>query len=370
LTAPTSSSNVLEGDKPSVFGRLLCVTAFAAILVLRVILLAGQPGNYDTQSYEDVASSRLSRLYSGTAHYNYSPLWGLVLHALRPLAAASGVSFVLMVGWLLLLVDAATSAVLYRLAGRDRPTLAAVGVALLYFSNPVAVLTSTYYVQFDNLSILFLLLAVLAVERRREVTPSAVACLSASLLAKHVTWFHPILFVKRGRGMRAILPYALFAASFLPWWRSWNGIRKQVLEYRSVPDEYGVRALLPSDIPNWIPLVVFAAGTTAAAILLRKLELRLASLLLFLVIVILLPGIAIYYLFWPIAIGSLLGGAGYAVYTIMVAAFMIGSPDGLGLQERFHHLPDWSGPWWAAVFWLLWEIRRLTLGRNRGRSPD
>ena len=67
-----------------------------------------------------------------------------------------------------------------------------------------------------------------------------------------------------------------------------------------------------------------------------------------------------------LALGSLYGGAGYAVFTLVVSAFYLGSPDGLGLP--IPHLPGWHGVWWGAVFWLLWELRRVQSPKSGVRS--
>ena len=93
----------------------------------------------------------------------------------------------------------------------------------------------------------------------------------------------------------------------------------------------------------------------------RRIEIGRACLLLSLVVLIFLPGVVEYYFVWPIALGSLFGGAGYAVYTLVVSAFFLGSPDALGLP--IGHLPGWHGIWWSIVFWLAWELRRLSKER-------
>jgi hypothetical protein len=98
----------------------------------------------------------------------------------------------------------------------------------------------------------------------------------------------------------------------------------------------------------------------AAVLVLRKVELPRAAAMLFLALLLTMPGVWDYYFLWPIAAGALCGGGiGYALYSGVVALFMLGSPDGFDLQARFPHLPDLSGPWWAALFWLAWELRRL-----------
>ncbi len=337
--------------------------AVALGLVLRIVVLALSPGNPDTLAFEDTVRAGTGGLYNGVTRFNYSPLFAFVLYGLAIVAKAIGSPLRIVLGAFLLAVDAATAAVLLRRAGW--------GAAVLFFLNPVSVLVSSFHLQFEGLAILFLVLAVIAgADRKFEDRPEAVsAWLSLSLLAKHIAWFHPLLFVTRARRARPVLltllPYLIFAVSFLPFASSWKGIRASVFGYRSLSESYGIRAFLPSVSERALTLV-FAAALLMTVWLLRRVPLDRAALLLFLVTLLFIPGIAQYYFVWPIALGALCGGgAGFFVYTIVVTLFLIGSPDGLHFQERFSHLPDWSGPWWACAFWLLWEIRRLSRDRVR-----
>ncbi len=109
-----------------------------------------------------------------------------------------------------------------------------------------------------------------------------------------------------------------------------------------------------------------AALAAAAWLRLREVEFARASLRLFLVVLLFVPGIAVYYFVWPIALGALYPSAGYAVYTAIVTLFLIHSPDALGVE--LSHLPGWSGPWWALAFWLLWEIRFDSASAGRASS--
>jgi hypothetical protein len=283
--------------------------------------------------------------------------------------SALGFSLARAVTSLLLVVDAATAAVLYRIL-RERGRAAgraAVGAAL-FFANPVSILCSSHRGMFDDVAILFLVLAALEIERAREATPRASLAAGASLVVKHVAWFHPLLLAGRNgkrltlRGVALVLlPYALFLASFLPYAGSFAAIRKNVLAHRSMAEPYGIGIL--SFLPEWGARALFVAAALAAALWLRaaRVEFARACTMLFLVVLIFLPGVTPYYFVWPIALGALSPGAGFAVYTAMVALFDIHSPDVIGLE--LPHLPGWSGPWWAAVFWLLWEIRAL--GREK-----
>lgn len=342
--------------------RALLAAGFLAALAVRLAFLARFSGNYDLESFAGAAAilKRGGDIYLDTSRYNYAPVWAYVMAALDFLAARLGCSLGTALGAFLLAVDAATALVLHRLAGGGRRGEVA---ALLFFANPVSVFASSFHLQFDNASILFLLVAVGYAGRAAASTARTVAALSASLLVKHVTAFFPPLFV-RDRGRRGLapwqvlVPYAVFAASFLPFWRSWAGIRRNVVAYRSLAEDYGVAMLraVPG-VPAWLPTAIFLAAMAAALVLLKRVELPRACLLLFLVMLLFAPGICEYYFVWPVALGALFGGLGYAVYTVVVSAFFLGSPDGLNLPLA--HLPGWHGVWWSLLFWLAWELRRI-----------
>ena len=350
---------------------LLVGAAFLAALALRIALLLRATTNYDHESFATAVEilRRGGHLYLETFRYNYSAVWAHVLLGLDTAAWRAGLPFPLVLGSFLLLVDAATALLLHRLAGGGRRGTA---VALLFFANPVSIFVSSFHLQFDGLAILFLLLAVWAAGRPAGGRGATVAALSASLLVKHVTAFYPPLFLRRrgepgGLGPIGVLvPYAVFAAAFLPYAGQWAGIREHVLGYRSLAEDYGTAMLarIPG-APAWLPTAVFGAAILTALVLLRGVALPRACLLLSLVTLLALPGIAEYYFVWPIALGALAGGAGFVVYTLVVSAFYLGSPDGLNLPLA--HLPGWHGVWWSLLLWLALEVRRLE--RERAARP-
>jgi hypothetical protein len=340
----------------------MIAAGFLGGLAARLLYLRAFSGNYDLESFAGVVSilRRGGDLYLETTRYNYSPVWAHALLGLDSIARWVGCSFGTALGAFLLVVDALTARVLYRLGGGGRRGTTA---ALLFFLNPVSIFVSGFHLQFDNVAILFLLCAVLWAERLPAARVPTVGWLSASLLTKHIAAFFPPLFLagRQRRGLRpleALVPYAVFAASFLPYWRSWSGIRGNVVGYRSLSEDYGVAMLLAiPGVPRWLPGALFAAAMLAALLLLRRVERARACLMLFLVMLLFAPGICEYYFVWPIALGALFGGAGYAVYTVVVASFLLGSPDGLGLALT--HLPGWHGVWWSVLLWLAWELRRI-----------
>jgi hypothetical protein len=344
--------------------RLVFAAGFLAALAVRAAYLARFSMNPDVAAFTDVVAvlRRGGALYVETSHYNYSPLWAQILLALDAAARLLGCSFAAALGGFLTAADAATAALLHRLAGGGERGAAA---ALLFFANPVSVFASSFHLQFDDVAILFLVLALVAATNVPPSRAGAVVALSASIVVKHFTVFFPPLFLDRTgrRGLRPVetlIPFAAFAAVFLPYARSWPAVRRSVFEYRGLAEDYGTAMLrkIPG-APDWLPTAVFLAAVASAIVLLlrRDVEPARACLLLFLVMLLTIPGIVEYYFVWPVALGALFGGAGYAVYTLTVSAFLFGSPDGLNLPLT--HLPGWHGIWWSILLWIAWELRRL-----------
>jgi hypothetical protein len=348
-----------SGGAGETTARRLVVLGFLAALAIRLAFLLSFPGDYDTESYGIVAGilERGEDPYRETTRYNYSPVWGFVLVGLQAAARRLGVELTLAVGLFLLAVDLATAILVDRLARARYPPGRSGLAALLFFLNPVSILMSSYHCQFDNLSIFFLLLAISFAERERP--PATTAALTASLLAKHTTWFHPVLFA-RGKGWRGaaalLAPYAFFLASFLPYAGSADRIWRQVFQHRGLKGYYGTEALLlMPGVPEWVPTLLFVLAAGTAALLLRRVEVRRASLLLFLVVLIFLPGFGGQYCVWPIALGALVGGPGYFLFTLVTSGFFLRIV--LRLDRVVEYLPGWYAPWWAAIAWLLLELR-------------
>ena len=350
--------------------RPVLAAGFLVALAIRALYLFSPHENWDLDAYREVVRTLESggELYRDTPRYNYSPAWSIVLRGLSYASRATGAAFENAVGTLLLLTDLVTAWLVFRIA-RDslgRPPEAAAGAALFFFANPVSVFVTGFHLQFDNLALLFLLAAVWSASgasARPARNARTVVFLSASLLFKHVTYFHPFLFVRSRRRaglslLGGLVPYAVFFASFLPYLGSRGSVYERVFAYRSLAETYGASTLLDiPGVPRWVPTALFVVAAGIGLVLFRRLDVGRASLLLFLLLLVFVPGVVQYYFVWPIALGALYGGAGYAVYTLAVSAFFLGSPDGLALPLK--HLPGWHGVWWATVLWLLLELRTL-----------
>jgi len=352
-----------RAPRPALDVALIAV-GFAAALAIRSLFLFWMRDHNNLLSWRIVVGvlEGGADLYADTHHrYNYSPLWAGVLWLLSG-ARRAGWTLNQAVAVFLVVVDAATAALLARIVWRRTASrVRALASALLFFANPVSAIVSGSLGAFDNFAFFFVLLSVAFAEERPAARGKAIAAMSLSLLVKHVAFFHPLLLARSREEPRvgplgALVPYAVFLASFLPFWASRAAIREHVFGYEGSGEPYGIEPLrFVSFLPPWTPRAVFVAAGIAAVVCLRRVAFGRACLLLTLVTLLFLPGVGPNYFVWPIALGALEPGVGYAVYTAVVTLFLIHSPDAIGVE--FSHLPGWSGPWWAIVFWVLWEIR-------------
>ncbi len=346
--------------------RRLALLLFAVVLLLRLSIVAQFRGNYDSESFRIVAElvSSGSNVYASTDRYNYSPVWAYVLAGLWSVARSSFTTFVLLVGLLQTAADVAAAALVLAVARRlGRPEDEARRAALLFFSNPVSALASGAHGQFDGLAVLLLLAAILTAmgDGLPRRAAAVVALLSASLLVKHVTAFHPLLFWRRVRrpglsGAAVGVPYAVLAISFLPFARAGRAIWEHVVVYAS-------RGARPAALSAFVE---FPEGGRAVVLLLlagaalwairegRELEIPRAALLLWLAILTFLPSYAIQYLVWPLAVGALYPSAGLGIYCLTGALF----------HSAFSLELDWPvhasslATWLAGLFWLVTEAVR------------
>jgi hypothetical protein len=353
-------------------GRFFLV--FGLVLVLRLAIAARFHGNFDTQSFLMVVQGVLNgqNIYEVTDRYNYSPAWALVCAGLWKASASNVGTFVLLLGLLQVAADCASTGLLSKI-GRERLGLDADEArrrALLFFTNPISVLISCAHGQFDGLSILFLLGALAMAAR----PPSAArnggtsALLSLSLLAKHVTLFHPLLFSRR-RDRRGglpdalvLAPYAVFAASFLPYAGAWGAIVDHVVLYGSrsgagLQKPGGIQAFV-HDVPgNRIFFsIVFLLGAVWTLRETRRWELSRACLALFLALLVFSPSWAVQYLVWPVALGALYPSAAYGIYTLAGALYHSSAPESLAMPWPVRATP--LGTWVAALLWLAVEVVR------------
>ncbi len=354
---------------------------FVLILVLRLSIAAQYRGNFDSQSYLIAASATLAgqNIYAATDRYNYSPVWSWIVAAIWKASAPNASVFVLAIGILLIAVDILTAALVLAIGGRRlgfQPGEARRS-ALLFFSNPVSVLISCAHGQFDGFSILFLLAAIFVATgphaERIGKALAVAAALTASLLVKHVTAFHLLLFWRRIRrpgyslGLLAA-PVVLFLLSFWQYRSALSRIVQSVVVYgmrttsRWQQHVNGWPALFPVRWQGTLFMAaLFLLSVVWAVVVTRKIGLPRAALVLFLSNIVFLPSSAVQYAVWPIALGSLFSTIPYAVFTTAAALYHSSAPESLAIGWPIVSTP--LGIWFCALVWLaaeVWRIRRVS----------
>jgi hypothetical protein len=346
-------------DRPRTWTRLAGF-GFLAILGLgsRLLLAWTAPRSVDLESYSIVAEVMSSGkpLYESTTRYNYSPAWAEVVGLLDRFSRSSRISFPGLVRSLLTVVDLLSALVLWLLARRQgtEPWR----VAGLFLVNPVSIWVTSIQGQFDNLSLLFLLLAMLVSPKRdrsvRRSSLPAVGLLTLSVVIKQITALHPILWIGRTRNRILLLvPYLGAATLFLFFLPQLPAIRDNVLLYRTVPRSYGLSELILLDDRWAVPVSVLAlaAGLFTAWRLRNEPDLARAALMLFLVLLVFAPGFGTQYAVWPLTLGALRPGAGYFLCSLSTILWTLGSHFGV------HGSGRWMGHlvWLSFLFWLARE---------------
>lgn len=358
-------------------GKIFLFLAGGTLLLKGFLASLGH--NFDVESYEIVADLVLGgkSVYAHTERYNYGPIWFGLLAMLRQISLWLPLSegrenFHIWVALFLGLVDIGMAAVL-RLSGYAR-------VGTLFLLNPITWLISGFHSQFDQLPILFGLLAVLLL-MRESARPSLKTCfgvavlLGLSLVTKHCLIFLPLwlgfYFWQRYPGAWLesatilIAPVLVFLWSFLPWFfdeASRTGILANVFLYKSdhlyalLPKALGVLRITPiletvfGGIPVfggykflWLVATVALGWRFRRRTPLELLALNTVTLIVF------SPALSDQYLVIPVLACSLFYSSPWTwAYTAISSVFLVGfSPANLATIPA---MADWRA-WSAAIPW-------------------
>lgn len=329
--------------------------------------------NYDFDSYLIVAriGQDGGNVYAETERYNYGPAWMGVLSVFYSVAGGNETVFRLLLITLLCLADLGIFLFLTK-----RYHLLAGG---LFFLNPISIIVTGYHNQFDNLALLFALLAAGWIGERDDAPLdrkkyAGLIALGMSLVIKHVFFLYPFwLAVKQKKAAQALivflLPMSLFLVSFLPYRDlGGEGILKNVFFYRSYANEYFYRMFVP---PFFKPVLTSHAlwmlSLAAFGVYFRRRD-TIESLLLYsCILVFLSPAITNQYLAIPLSfVAAYINPAG-AAYTLVGTLHLLTDMDGL----------NWLGRNWkfafreifyalsvlllcAAFIWSIWGKRIIS----------
>jgi len=235
----TDAAASLVRRRPKVVDRKLLLAILAAALAIRVVLApftSGHPMDVNTFSaWAAHAADGLLSFYSPGYFADYPPGYIYVLWIVGKLRLAWGLDygspeFLLLLKTPAILADLATALILYCLARRYWSGGASAALAALYAFNPAIILDSAVWGQVDSVLTVFVLLAILLLERN----PAGSAALFAvALLVKPQTlifapvpvlWFAWRLIRRRPGTLKDLLAFLaagvfVFVLGMLPFVR-------------------------------------------------------------------------------------------------------------------------------------------------------
>lgn len=231
------------------------VVAMVVGLLLRLLLAWHFYGSSDVRAWEyfsDYFANGKSPYDS--PKYNYTPVWFWVITCMSKAAQVFGVKFSFAIKLPLILADGLMAAVLMHLGRR-----AGFGIipATIFILNPVSIIITGVHGQFDNLSLLFCLLACAAsLKGPQQASWKTLVALSAAVCVKHFNvLFVPVFaFYKktiRSRGIYLAFPAVAFVAIFMPYLKDWRGIVSHVLSYNLHGGYWGWSGIL---VRSWLAL--------------------------------------------------------------------------------------------------------------------
>ncbi|MBE5837193.1 hypothetical protein [Butyrivibrio sp.] len=300
--------------------------------------------NYDFESYcivgEIVGNSR--NVYAETSRYNYAPLFSIVQGGFYRFAQFKAEEWklvfrVLIVG-MLTLSDVGIACCLAKLHS--------IGAAIFFFLNPVSIIISGYHNQFDNMAILFGVLAVFFYNDSTKIKWKDfifVMMIALSLIMKHIFFMLPIfLLAKKELSFKkkvfyAITPPTIFLMSFIPYVvqskEAFLGVLNNVFLYRSynnAPLLLGLYKLI--NFPLSKSFVVYLMLMLIMAYLTRKMNIEETILIYMISMVAFSSAVANQYLVIPMAALCALNFR-YVdkIYMVTVTLFLILSSDGINL---------------------------------------
>lgn len=365
--------------------RQWLVLTVAAVTGLAARLWASRfPFNYDFTAYVAVSDTVMSggNPYE-TGKHNYGPVWFLIHSSIRRVLEDPE-AFRLGLAILFAVVDVVIAVFLMR-----RGYLAG---AALFLLAPIGIAISGQHGQFDNIAIALALAAALALRRGgrelglRGSDLLSVLLLGVSLSTKHDFLVLPLWFalMQRSwtrRAVYAIVPYAVFGLSLLPYWIiNATPVRDYVLSYRSNPNAPAYYILLPDEIVwGWVNRGAIAGIFLLLLLVLgwyyRKLPAFEATLIYGITLVVFSPAIVDQYFAIPMPGISAFLNIGFLAWMVFVSIYLLGEPEDFNLPlfntVKLHLAPYQEGTYkdqfvFLFVGWLIMNVWLRREGWIRG----
>lgn len=304
-------------------------------------------------------------IYLKQKYYNYTPIYFFIIGLLgilnRKLFSNTIPDFIV-IRFFLLIVDVLIFLYLKKILEIKRKNINWSG---LFFLNPLSFLTSIHHGQFDNIAILFLLIAYYYYLKNKNYF-KVFLYLTFSLLIKHIVLI-PIIFAffsffkKKVAFLLLGLCFLIFFISFTPYiFSAKNAIINNVFNYQANKTVYGVGFLI-NNLENFYPfitkvkkyyMIIFLIGALFLSLVVPNKKIPGKVLLGFLYFLSFTPGIHSHYFSLPIVFSTL-------NFSVLALTFM--------LSVLFYYIPFYMGYGYLApitpqsiwIFSFIWFLVEL-----------
>ena len=321
-------------------------------------------GNYDIVSWylnRDILEYG-KNIYAITSRYNYTPIWFSIIYFLGIVSLLfPQFPFMFVIRSFLSIVDLITAWVLFKIA--KRINLSPVKAVALFFLNPISIIITGYHGQFENLSVLFLLLAIyFCLRNDKKVKTFVWFFLTMGLLIKHVVINQVLgMFMNIERSWKkAIILFFLalifFLLTFVPYWKEGaQGIVDNVFLYSGgMSASYGLISFEFAPVGTLIHKYMFILAMFLFAFFFRAkniIRVALVNLLFFFVFT---SGLSAQQMVLPIALGALIPTNAFYLYTLITSLFLFGDIN--ELKIRLFESYNWNCVWICALVWFVVEL--------------
>jgi hypothetical protein len=348
---------------------------------------AHQDSTFDMESYRIVAEivQRGGNVYAETDRYNYGAPWFVILGVIGQLSATSAdphTTFRMSIALLLTLVDIALYGMVTRRYG--------LRAGMLFFLNPISILVTGTHSQFDNLALLWGVLAILLygetpTEKLTRRHYAALLLLGFALSIKHVLLLFPLWLAVREPTFRRkvivlLLPLAVFIGGLLPFWHA--NIWTQVFFYSSFRNTPFIQYVLPrglyealrfTDNGVWLASwALFVGMLSVGALVCRRWRTLDALLAYTLLLALFTPAMANQYAAIPVMALAVFVNPLYLAYSLLMGWHMLADAPNLfariGIAAASRDLRDWLVIVLAAgVLWQAYSAQlRVLVGQMLG----
>lgn len=337
-------------------------------LVLR-IYFSTFGANYDALSFWLVANTILKghSVYETTARYNYGPIWFLILGGLEAIVRLWGPSTAATLHILVATLLSGADLLLYWLLS----LLCGPVNSLLFYLNPVSILSTGFHSHFDNLALVFALYGWTYI--RDDDASGRARCLAGlfiglSLATKHLLFLFPVWLLlvphrpwRERNWQTPLIAYLVFLATFIPFSVSAagrQGILNHVFRYRGVPSESLLKTLFTplSNLPDFLITISFLLLLTAVGYAWGKQPklFRLGLPLYLVALVALSPAMADQYLVIPLlALAYFPRSRLLWIYTFVSTIFLFVSEQNVGFYLQGITIPTQQIPYYMPQLLLL-----------------